>query len=45
LYEIRSFEISNDEQVIGCELDEEKKTGREYNYFSGLTWLFMKISD
>ena len=33
-----TFEIKNDEKLIGCEIDFDR------DYFCGLTWLKMKIN-
>ena len=39
------FEIAEDEQLIGCEIDEGKKmlSDFSYNYFLGITWMKMKV--
>ena len=38
---IEVFNIAEDEQLIGCKLD-ERKLGN-YLYFSGVTWLKIKV--
>ena len=35
---VEVFSIGQDEQLIGCELDEQK-----HGYFIGVTWIKMKV--
>ena len=36
------FEIDEDEQLIGCEIDEDYHNWNERHRFVGVTWLKMK---
>ena len=39
--EVESFEIADDEQLIGCQLDQS--TEKNLCHFRGVTWLKMKV--
>ncbi len=38
---METFEIADDEKLIGCKLDEGMIDG--VNYFRGVTWIKMKL--
>ena len=41
---VEVFEISQDEQLIGCELH-EYSYGRDIINFTGVTWIKIKLTD
>ncbi len=44
---VEVFEIAEDEQLIGCELDEinPEYDGGDNDYFKSVTWIKIKLTD